>query len=110
MTEQERPFPFHVEQKAAIRGILLGLLSLGNTKNKKSVKKLAKKLKVEVSDEIGVCPAKGLLEGNVEGIKNIIDNIRGCDHPKRVKVLILNTTKEQWEGIVERGLISLYGQ
>ena len=109
--EFEMAVPQSTQQKAALHALAIGLLEIGNTPNKKLVKKTAKTLKRDVLFEIGKEGGRDILEGNLSAIKGTIQGIRhNSAHlslGQRKKVL--STMTEGWFKSFNIGVSKLYG-
>lgn len=105
----ERAMPFEVEQRAALYGLAQGLLALGNTQNKKQVKKSAKQLKRDVIAAIGQAGGVEILEGNKASVMNIVNSINNTPINKLAKRALKESSAAEWRKSFNKGYAALYG-
>ena len=103
--ETELAVSIPVQQAAALYGLGCGILDLGNTANKKSVKKAVKRLKRHVRAELGVngstellSQSKGAFDMTLIGVRNnpALEDFQ--------RTAYLRSLKDSWEESFWKGV------
>ena len=98
------------QQKAALHAIAIGMLDIGNVHNKKSVKKLAKKLKREVLQSVGKSGGTDIINGNVDAVTSVLKGFRAADHLTKAQIhQVIKSTAEGWQESFYLGVNKIYG-